>query len=259
MVFFVISLFPEMFAALTQYGIVGRAIANQQANVILINPRQFSLGNYRRVDDRPFGGGPGMVMMVEPIVKSIQYAKDQAILHGIDKCPVVYLSPQGQSLSEQSVQSFGDFQGMILLCGRYEGIDERIMDWVDIELSIGDYVLSGGELPAMVFIDSLVRRLPKVMRDDESAIKDSFVDGLLDYPHYTRPLAFEHKQVPSVLLCGHHERIEQWRFFEQLKRTQQKRPDLYRDFLSQRQTLDDKHQKWLSQFLQADSSGQIGR
>lgn len=250
MVFFIITLFPEMFDAISKYGITGRAVEREQVAINLINPRDFSQGNYRRVDERPFGGGPGMVMMAEPLTKAIQHAKEQANIFGLDRCPVVYLSPQGETLSEPLVQGYSDYNGMILLCGRYEGIDERVFELIDIELSIGDYVLSGGELPAMVLMDSLIRRLPDVMGDERSAVEDSFVDGLLDCPHYTKPFDFQGKSVPSILLSGHHDNIAKWRFFEQLKRTKTKRPTLYQNFLDNKTTLDKKRLKWLAEFLQ---------
>lgn len=250
MFFAVISIFPEMFAAVQNYGIVGRAVDEQKVILTLINPRDFTLDNYRRIDDRVFGGGPGMVMMPIPLAKAISYAKMLASEHGCQNCPVVYLSPQGETLSEAHIQSYQAYDGMILLCGRYEGIDERILRrFVDIEVSIGDYVLTGGELPAMVLMDSVIRRLPNVMGDDRSAEQDSFVDGLLDCPHYTKPINFEGDEVPSVLLSGHHANIAKWRFFEQLGRTKEKRPDLYQAFLDNAQSLDKTKTKWLNEFL----------
>lgn len=254
--FWVISIFPEMFAAISQYGITGRAIGENKASLTLINPRTFATGNYRRIDDKVFGGGPGMVMLAEPLAKAIMYAKDEAAARGCQHCPVVYLSPQGEQLSESWIQmAFDDqkFDGLILLCGRYEGIDERIVErFVDIELSVGDYVLTGGELPAMIVLDSLIRRLPQVMSDDRSALQDSFVDGLLDYPHYTRPVDFDGQVVPKVLLGGHHANIAKWRFFEQLKRTKQKRPALFAQFLDNAHALPKQQQKWLNAFLTND-------
>lgn len=250
MFFAVVSIFPEMFASIADYGITGRAISEQKATLALINPRDFTKDNYRRIDERPFGGGPGMVMMAEPLTKALDYALALARQHGCQNCPVVYLSPQGVPLTEQVVQSCQAYDGMILLCGRYEGIDERLLaTYVDLELSIGDYVLTGGELPAMVLMDSLIRRLPDVMGDDRSAAQDSFVDGLLDCPHYTKPVLFDGRSVPEVLLSGHHQKIAKWRFFEQLKRTKQKRPDLYHAFLNNATTLDKERGNWLKAFL----------
>ncbi len=242
MFFAVISIVPDMFTAITQYGITARAITKQQAEVILINPRDFTTDNYRRIDERPFGGGAGMVMMAEPLEKAIIFAKQQAKQRE-KNCPVVYLSPQGQTLNEAKVLDFCQHDGLILLCGRYEGIDERLLTtYVDIECSIGDYVLTGGELPAMVLMDSIIRRLPNVMNDELSAQQDSFVDGLLDYPQYTKPLIFHDKTVPAVLLSGHHANIAKWRFIEQVKRTKQRRPDLWQAFCANKQ-----QQKWLKE------------
>ncbi|MPX07914.1 tRNA (guanosine(37)-N1)-methyltransferase TrmD [Moraxella catarrhalis] len=245
MFFAVISILPEMFSAIKEYGIVGRAVKNGQVNIQVINPRNFTTDNYKRIDERPFGGGPGMVMMAEPLEKAILYAKKLAGRAGCDiqngRCPVVYLSPQGKTLSEPLVATMPNLDGMILLCGRYEGIDERLITcYVDQEISIGDYVLTGGELPAMVLMDSVIRRLPQIMGDDLSAEQDSFVDGLLDYPHYTKPLDFHGQTVPSVLLSGHHTNINKWRFLEQVKRTKARRPELWQNFIPNKQQA-----KWL--------------
>ncbi len=234
-----------MFDAITSYGITGRAVSQGQVVVDCLNPRDYTTDNYRRIDERPYGGGPGMVMMVEPLVKAIADARQRASAYGCrtgaEYCPVIYMSPQGKTLSESTVLSLTQYEGMILLCGRYEGIDERLLaHYVDAELSIGDYVLTGGELPAMVIMDSVIRRLPDVMGDALSAEQDSFVDGLLDCPHYTKPTDFLGWQVPDVLLSGHHGKIAQWRFIQQAKRTRQRRPDLWQNF--QPTTL---QQKWL--------------
>ena len=231
MYFAVITILPQMFVSLTEYGITARAIKSGRAVVELINPRDFVVDNYRRIDDRPFGGGAGMVMMAPPLLDAIAHAKQLAAEHGCINCPVVYLSPQGRTLSEAVVQESLGYDGMILLCGRYDGIDERVMAVVDGELSIGDYVLTGGELPAMVLIDSLIRRLPDVMQDNTSAVADSFVDGLLDYPQYTKPVSLQGDRVPEVLLSGHHAKIAKWRFIEQARRTQRRRPDLWAQFV----------------------------
>lgn len=237
MFFAVISILPQMFGATTEYGITGRAVGRGRVVIHTINPRDFTTDNYRRIDERPFGGGPGMVMLAEPLEQAILHAKALADEHfgGVGKdnptCPVVYLSPQGKTLDEQTVVECSQLDGMILLCGRYEGIDERLLSaYVDGEISIGDYVLTGGELPAMVLMDSVIRRLPSVMNDDKSALEDSFVDGLLDCPHYTKPLIFKDKKVPAVLLSGHHANIAKWRFLEQVKRTKERRPDLWERF-----------------------------
>lgn len=231
-----ISIMPQMFTAISEHGITARAVERGQVVMHTINPRDFTTDNYRRIDDRPFGGGPGMVMLAEPLEKAILHAKKLAKTHFAKKdmtnpnCPVIYLSPQGKTLDEREVLSCSELDGMILLCGRYEGVDERVIEsYVDSQISIGDYVLTGGELPAMVLADSVIRRLPDVMNDD-SALQDSFVDGLLDCPHYTKPLIFNDKKVPDVLLTGHHANIAKWRFLEQAKRTKAHRPDLWEKF-----------------------------
>ena len=227
MYFAVITIFPEMFAAIRDFGITGRAVTQQQVMIECINPRDYTTDNYRRIDERPYGGGPGMVMMAEPLAKAINHAKQLATQAGCVHAPVVYMSPQGKTLNEQAVQKFVDYDGLIVLCGRYEGVDERlIQNYVDQEWSIGDYVLSGGELPAMVLLDSIIRRLPNVMSDEQSAIQDSFVDGLLDCPQYTKPDHFEGLDVPEVLKSGHHANIEKWRFLQRYQRTLDRRPEL---------------------------------
>ena len=225
--FAVITLFPDMFDAIQEFGITGRAIKRNQAKLHCINPRDFTKDAYHRVDERPFGGGPGMVMLAEPLAQAIQHAKALAEQAGCVQVPVVYMSPQGKTLDESGVKQLVQYDGLIVLCGRYEGIDERIIErYVDQEWSIGDYVLTGGELPAMVMLDSLIRRLPNVMSDDQSAEQDSFVDGLLDCPHYTKPDVFEGLAVPEVLKSGHHLNIEKWRFLKRYERTAMRRPDL---------------------------------
>ena len=229
MIFDVITLFPQMFDALTQYGITRRAA--EQSNYVLKtwNPRDFTSDNYRTIDDRPYGGGPGMVMLAEPLSAAISAAKQRQAASGVQKSRVVYLSPQGRLLTHAVVKELVAQQdeGLILLAGRYEGIDERLIrQYVDEEISIGDYVLSGGELAAMVLIDSLVRQLPGVLGDAESAEQDSFVQGLLDCPHYTRPEVFNDEAVPPVLLSGNHADIQRWRLQQSLGRTWLRRPDL---------------------------------
>ncbi|WP_104511332.1 tRNA (guanosine(37)-N1)-methyltransferase TrmD [Acinetobacter indicus] len=227
MFFAVITLFPEMFEAITRFGISGRAAQRDLMQIHCINPRDYAEGNYKRVDERPFGGGPGMVMMVEPLAKAIRRAKELAHEAGEVNVPVVYMSPQGQTLNERAVQGFVQYDGLIVLCGRYEGVDERLIQkYVDQEWSIGDYVLSGGELPAMVLLDSIIRRLPGAMSDEQSHVQDSFVDGLLDCPQYTKPDHFEGLDVPEVLKSGHHANIEKWRFLQRYQRTLERRPEL---------------------------------
>ena len=218
-----ITLFPEMFKAITDYGISGRAVDKGLVEVSSFNPRDFTEDSHATVDDRPYGGGPGMVMMIEPLRKAISAAKDWIQGEPL----VVYLSPQGKVLQQSAVNQFATQQSLILIAGRYEGIDERLIELeVDQEWSIGDYVLSGGELPAMVFMDALIRQLPGALGHKESASQDSFAEGILDCPHYTRPDQYEGLDVPEVLLSGNHEKIRQWRLKQSLLRTKQRRPDL---------------------------------
>ena len=218
-----ITLFPEMFEALTGYGISGRAVNQGLVEISSFNPRDFTHDLHATVDDRPYGGGPGMVMMIEPLRKAISAAKDWIQGEPL----VVYLSPQGKVLQQTAVNQFATGQSLILIAGRYEGIDERLIELeVDQEWSIGDYVLSGGELPAMVFMDALIRQLPGALGHKESANQDSFADGILDCPHYTRPEKYQGLDVPEVLLSGNHEKIRQWRLKQSLLRTKQRRPDL---------------------------------
>lgn len=224
--FGVITLFPEMFLALTSHGMTGRAVNQGLIQLETWNPRDFTQDNYRRVDERPYGGGPGMVMLIEPLAKAIDAAKQRAAALGFD-APVVYLSPQGRRFDEAATLKLGQHQGLIFLCGRYEGVDERLIQrYVDAEWSVGDYVLSGGELPAMIMIDAISRRIEGVLGDNQSAQQDSFVSGLLDCPHYTRPEVYGGDAVPSVLLSGNHAKIQQWRLQESLRRTLERRPDL---------------------------------
>jgi len=219
-----ISLFPEMFEAL-QYGIVGRAIEKKLLTLHHWNPRDFALDKHRKVDDRPYGGGAGMVMKVQPLQDAIQAAKQQAPL-----APVIYLTPQGQTLTQQKVVRLALEPQLILLNGRYEGIDERLVETeVDAEYSIGDYVLSGGELASLVLIDAITRCLPGALGHEDSAAQDSFSDfsaQRLDYPHYTRPEKIGGKEIPEVLKSGDHQAIARWRLKQSLGRTWQRRPDL---------------------------------
>tara|TARA_R110001583_G_scaffold89294_2_gene230610 strand:+ start:14805 stop:15551 length:747 start_codon:yes stop_codon:yes gene_type:complete len=222
----VISLFPDMFRAISENGVTGRAIKNNLLSIECWNPRDFTVDKHRTVDDRPYGGGPGMLMMVQPLRDAINAAKQSATEAG-HEAKVIYLSPQGRRLDHQGAQSLSSSQALILVAGRYEGIDERIIEsLIDEEWSVGDYVLSGGELPAMILIDAVVRFVPGVLGHSQSAEQDSFADGLLDCPHYTRPEVLDGKQVPSVLLSGDHEKIRQWRLTQSLQRTRQRRPDL---------------------------------
>lgn len=222
-----ISIFPEMFAAVTHSGITRRALEEGRWAWHGWNPRDFAENAWRTVDDRPYGGGPGMLMQAGPLNKAIAAAKARQHEAGAANSRVIYLSPQGAPLTHQKVMQLAAEPGLILLCGRYEGIDERLIERsVDEEISIGDFVLSGGELPAMTLIDAVVRQLPGVLGDAASAVEDSFVAGLLDCPHYTRPEVYEDCPVPDVLLSGNHERIRRWRLKQSLARTRKRRPDL---------------------------------
>ena len=227
----VITLFPEMFAAVTGSGIPRKALDAGLWSLGYVNPRDFTSNVHRTVDDRPFGGGPGMLMIPEPLEASIAHAKARQQEKGVARQRVIYLSPQGKPLTHRRVTELaaGD-EGLVLLCGRYEGIDERVIErLVDEEISIGDFVVSGGELPAMLLIDAVVRQVPGALNDALSAVQDSFSEGLLDCPHYTRPEVYEGIRVPDVLLSGNHARIRRWRLKEALRRTLRRRPDLLAD------------------------------
>jgi tRNA (guanine37-N1)-methyltransferase len=227
MQFDVITLFPEMFTALTQSGITRRAFEQQRCTLSLWNPRDFTTDNYRTIDDRPYGGGPGMVMLAKPLEAAINAAKARQAQQGLAAPRVVYMSPQGRALTHSRVMQLTAEPGLVLLCGRYEAVDQRLLDrCVDEEISLGDFVLSGGELPAMALMDAMIRQLPGVLNDGTSAVEDSFVNGLLDCPHYTRPEVYEGVAVPPVLTGGHHAEIEKWRRERALEATAKKRPDL---------------------------------
>ena len=220
------SLFPEMFDAFSRLGVGGRGLQSGAAQFRCFNPRDFTLDKHQTVDDRPYGGGPGMVMRVEPLKKAVLAA---IAWMDVDRehVKVVYMSPQGRQLDTPSVDQFKAYQHVVFVAGRYEGVDERFIEqYVDEEWSIGDYVLSGGELPVMVMLDAVIRRLPGVLGHSESVEEDSFESGLLDCPHYTRPEEFEGNTVPPVLLSGDHKKIRAWRYEQALQRTQQRRPDL---------------------------------
>lgn len=252
--FGVISLFPDMFAAISSYGMTGRAVSQGLIRLDTWNPRDFTVDNYRRIDERPYGGGPGMVMLIEPLAKAIAVAKARAAELGIDDAPVIYLSPQGQRFDERATTELAQHKGMILLCGRYEGVDERLIQrLVDAEWSIGDYVLSGGELPAMVIIDAISRRVDGVLGHSQSAEQDSFATGLLDCPHYTRPEVYEGDAVPAVLLSGDHAAIQRWRWRESLKRTLLRRPDLLSSA-----TLNAEQHRLLAQLQREQANGDFG-
>lgn len=248
--FDVVTLFPEMFQAVTHYGITGRAWKSNIFELITWNPRDFSRDIHRTVDDSPYGGGPGMVMMAGPLDDAITQAKARIRANHINVVPeVVYLSPQGEKLTHTTIKELSVSNSLIFLCGRYEGIDERLINrQVDREISIGDYVLSGGEIAAMVLIDAIVRQLPGALGDPESAKQDSFVNGLLDYPHYTRPQIYKGDQVPEVLMSGNHAHIQHWRLHQSLERTRLRRPDLLASKITDGMTHEE--QKLLEEYKQ---------
>jgi tRNA (guanine37-N1)-methyltransferase len=222
----IVTLFPGMFSALTEYGITSRAVKDGIMSLRYWNPRDFTSDRHRTVDDRPYGGGPGMLMKTAPVSAAIKAAK-QGVATGDAPPRVIYLSPQGRPLDQDTVAALARSSSLVLLCGRYEGVDERVLETlVDDEYSLGDYVLSGGELAAMVLLDALTRLQPGALGDADSASQDSFGDGLLDHPHYTRPEEFEGRLVPQVLLSGDHARIARWRLQQRLGVTWRKRPDL---------------------------------
>jgi tRNA (guanine37-N1)-methyltransferase len=235
----VVSLFPEMVSTIAEFGVVGRAQRNGLVSLGLENPRNHTSDVHRTVDDRPYGGGPGMVMKYEPLAEAIAAAKKRSPAGS----PVVYLSPQGRVFDQAVARRYAELPGLILLAGRYEGVDERLIEaQVDEELSLGDFVLSGGEVAAMAVIDAVVRLLPGVLGDDESAAQDSFMEGLLDCPHYTRPEVVNGRDVPAVLLSGDHAEIARWRMKQALGRTYERRPELIEKLDltdEQRELLDD--------------------
>lgn len=230
-----ITLFPEMFASISEYGVTGRANRQGLWQFAAINPRQFADNRLGYIDDRPFGGGPGMIMMAPPLQAAIDYAKQQ-YQQNPENSRVLYLSPQGKPLCHQRVVELAQYDNLVLLCGRYEGVDERLLqNSVDEEVSIGDFVVSGGELPAMMLMDAVLRLKPGVLGDSESAEQDSFANGLLDCPHYTRPTEFQGVSVPDVLKSGNHALIAEWRLKQSLQRTLERRPELLkaRDLIPQ--------------------------
>ncbi len=225
----ILTIFPEMVKLVTGWGILKRAIEGGLLHVRAINIRDFTMDRHRSTDDAPYGGGPGMVMKPEPVVKAIEYAKSE------QEGKVILLTPQGERFTQAKAQALSKQMHLIMVCGRYEGIDERIRYFVDEELSIGDYVLSGGELPALVVIDAVARLIPGVLGNEASAGEESFTQDLLEYPQYTRPPVFRNLPVPEVLLSGHHEKIQQWRKGMSLQRTQKRHPALYQQYLRHHQ------------------------
>jgi len=244
----VVTLFPELFAVVSDYGITGRAVKNGILSLDYLNPRDFSSDRHRTVDDKSYGGGPGMVMMVEPLGKAIRKAKQE---HPNNNVKVIHLSPQGKLLTQADLKKMATESGLVLVASRYEGVDERLITAeIDEEYSIGDYVISGGEIAALVLIDGVTRLLPNALGDSESAELDSFMNGLLDYPHYTRPEQVDNKQVPSVLLSGDHKAIARWRQKQSLGRTWLRRPDLL-----QKMHLDSEQNELLSEFIHEYEQG----
>jgi tRNA (guanine37-N1)-methyltransferase len=239
----VVTLFPEMLDALLAFGVTGRAVQRGLLQIQGWNPRDYTSDKHRTVDDRPFGGGPGMVMKVQPLSAAIRAAR---VATG-PQARVIFLSPQGKRFEQQDAVRLANLAGMVLVAGRYEGIDERVIETeVDEELSIGDYVLSGGELPALVVIDAVARLLPGALNDAESAAEDSFMHGLLDYPHYTRPEEIAGQRVPQVLVNGDHAAIRRWRRQQALGRTWLRRPELI-----EKLELSADERSWLDEFIRA--------
>lgn len=225
--FDVLTIFPEMFTAITAHGITSRACNNGLVDISLWNPRDFTLDARKTVDDRAYGGGPGMVMMVEPLEGALKASRASLAERQIKPGPVILLSPQGRQFSQEIATELSKLEQISFICGRYEAIDQRFIDRnVDLELSLGDFVVSGGEIPAMAMMDALIRLLPGALGDADSAAQDSFMNGILDCPHYTRPEKYENFSVPDVLLGGHHAKILDWRRKQSLQVTQIRRPDL---------------------------------
>jgi len=242
----IITLFPEMFTAVSDYGVTGRAIRDGLVEVSYWNPRDYTEDKHRTVDDRPYGGGPGMLMKTGPLEQAVGAAKA-----AMPQAKVIYLTPQGRVLDQAAINRLAGEEALILLCGRYEGIDERVIETrVDEEWSLGDYVLSGGELAAMACLDAIIRLQPGALGSDESAGQDSFMQGLLDCPHYTRPEHYAGKSVPGVLLSGDHEAIRRWRLKQSLGRTWQRRPELLEQL-----DLTKEQQELLNEFVEEVESG----
>ena len=244
----VVTVFPEALAAVTEIGVTGRAVREGALGVASVNPREFTTDRHRSVDDRPYGGGPGMVMRPEPLDAAVRSARELAG----SGASVVYLSPQGRRFDDSAARRLARLPGLVLLAGRYEGVDERLLEKsVDEEISIGDYVLSGGEVAALVVIDAVARLLPGVLGHEDSAQQDSFADGLLDCPHYTRPEVFDGRPVPEVLTSGDHEAIRRWRLQQSLGRTWERRPDLL-----ERRVLSDEERALLDEYRRHREVGQ---
>ena len=242
-----VSLFPELIHQAASFGVLGRAIKQQQLTLSCFNPRDYAEDKHRTVDDRPYGGGPGMLMKVEPLYKAIMAAKESSS----SNAKVVYMSPQGQRLNQQLlVNEAAAANDLILIAGRYEGIDERIIEsLVDEEWSIGDYVISGGEFAALVVVDAVTRLIPGVLGDDDSALQDSFMQGLLDYPHFTRPEKVNNQSVPEILLSGNHKAIKRWRLKQALGRTWSRRPDLIDAIKEDASNWDEEKENLLAEYI----------
>jgi tRNA (guanine37-N1)-methyltransferase len=242
-----VSLFPELIHQAASFGVLGRAIKQQQLTLTCFNPRDYAEDKHRTVDDRPYGGGPGMLMKVEPLYRAIMAAKESSS----SNAKVVYMSPQGQRLNQQVlVSEAATANDLILIAGRYEGIDERIIEaLVDEEWSIGDYVISGGEFAALVVVDAVTRLIPGVLGDDDSALQDSFMQGLLDHPHYTRPEKVNEQSVPDVLLSGDHKAIRRWRLKQALGRTWSRRPDMIDAIKEDASNWDEEKENLLAEYI----------
>ena len=222
-----VTLFPELVESVASFGVTGRARERGLWTLGTRNPRDFATDRHRTVDDRPYGGGPGMVMLAEPLEQAINAAREGLIALGVAAPRVIYMSPQGEPVADRRVAELAAQAGMVIVAGRYEGVDERVLERVvDLELSVGDFVVSGGELPALLLVDAIVRRLPGALNDAQSSVEDSFVGGLLDCQHYTRPESYAGREVPAVLLSGNHAAIARWRLKQALGRTWLRRPDL---------------------------------
>nr|WP_298414981.1 tRNA (guanosine(37)-N1)-methyltransferase TrmD [uncultured Halomonas sp.] len=251
----VVTLFPEMFDALSDHGVTGRAVKQGLLTLDFWNPRDFATDRHRTVDDRPYGGGPGMLMKVDTLCSAIHAARTEGERRFGTSPKVIYLSPQGRPLDQAGVRQLAASGPLIVVAGRYEGIDERVVESeIDEEWSIGDYVLSGGELPAMVLIDAAARLVPGVLGHEASALEDSFADGLLDCPHYTRPEVIDGRRVPDVLLSGNHAAIRRWRLKQSLGRTWLRRPDLLKS-----QTLSAEQRSLLEEFIEEYADKAEGR
>jgi tRNA (guanine37-N1)-methyltransferase len=251
LIFHILSIFPEMFQSLTAFGVSARACNNNICKIEVINPRDFADGAYHKVDDKAFGGGAGMVMKIEPLELALSAAVNAQHQLGVVKPLKIYLSPQGKAVNQQLINELKTNEGgIVFVCGRYEGVDERFIERnIDLELSIGDFVVSGGEIPAMLIMDAIMRQIPGVLNDQESALNDSFMHGLLDYPQYTLPRVYQGLEVPPVLLSGNHKQISLWRLRMSLWRTYQRRPELL-----QSKTLTKLESRLLEEIIQEQKS-----